>query len=147
MPTEKLEFNITLSGTYWDKKPQFAILINGVEQHRDIVSTLSDETFNVTFSADLEEEQVHVLSISLLNKTDLDTLENSDKTGIEKDMLLNIVDVEIDGISLGTLKWSNSEYIVPHLDRTITNCVNLGWNGSWNFKFSSPFYIWLLENM
>ena len=147
MSTEKLEFSVSLSGTYWDKKPEYAVLLDDIEMSHGVVDVESGTVFNIEFSADLEEDAEHTLSIVLLNKADSDTVENSDKTGIEKDMLLNIEDVEIDGISIGAMRWSHSEYVVPHLPETIKNCVNLGWNGSWNIKFTSPFYIWLLENM
>jgi hypothetical protein len=147
MTTESLEFKITLSGTYWDNLPEYAILLDGVEKSRAVVSTDSGQVFDVLFTADIEEDAEHTLSITLINKLDSDTVENADKTGIERDMLLNIVEVEIDGISLESLKWSHSEYNVTMLPEPVYNCVNLGWNGSWDIKFSSPFYIWLLENM
>jgi hypothetical protein len=68
-------------------------------------------------------------------------------------MLLNSDDIIIDDISIDKLRW-DSEY---HLDTaqkyqgsTITRmdqCVNLGWNGTYILKFSTPFYIWLLEKL
>ena len=72
---------------------------------------------------------------------------------IVKDMLLNIDNITIDDISLGHLIW-DAEYLldrpqiyqgkeIDHLDR----CVNLGWNGTYVLKFTSPFYIWLLEKL
>ena len=68
-------------------------------------------------------------------------------------MLLNIDDITIDDISLGNLLWS-AEYLLDtpqtYNGQTITkldSCVNLGWNGSYSLKFTSPFYLWLLENM
>lgn len=147
MSNENLNFKITLSGTYWEKRPEFSILLDDVEQASGIVEVDSGTIFDINFSCDVEEDADHILSIKLLNKEDSDTVENADKTVIEKDMLLNIEGVEIDGISLGALCWSLSEYNVPVLPEPVHNCVNLGWNGSWNIKFSSPFYIWLLENM
>ena len=68
-------------------------------------------------------------------------------------MLLNIDGITIDDISLGQLLW-NAEYILDkpqqYNSKEITelaNCVNLGWNGTYVFKFTSPFYIWLLEKL
>ena len=87
----------------------------------------------------------------LENKADADTvIENGE---VVRDMLLNIDDITIDDISLGNLLWS-AEYIldkkriykgqeIDHLD----GCVNLGWNGTYVLKFTSPFYIWLLEKL
>jgi hypothetical protein len=97
------------------------------------------------------DEGPHELKIRLENKVDADTvIENGE---VVKDMLLNIDDITIDDISLGNLLWS-AEYIldkkriykgqeIDHLD----GCVNLGWNGTYTLKFTSPFYIWLLEKL
>ena len=147
MANENLNFKITLSGTYWDKRPKYSVLLDGVEKTHGTVEVDSGAAFEVTFNADIEEDADHVLSVVLLNKEDSDTVENTDKTAIEKDMLLNIEGVEIDEIKLEALCWSLSEYNVTMLPEPVYNCVNLGWNGSWDIKFSSPFYIWLLENM
>jgi len=68
-------------------------------------------------------------------------------------MLLNIDDITIDDISLGNLLWS-AEYVLDHPQEyrgqtvaKLDNCVNLGWNGTYILKFTSPFYIWLLEQL
>ena len=141
MSTENLNFKITLSGTYWDKKPEYDILLNGKVMSNGFVG----ENSTIEFTADLEEDTKHTLCVRFLNKQNSDTVENEDKSAIIKDMLLNIEDVLIDGISIGTLKWTHSKYVAN--GKTYENCVNLGWNGDWVLEFDSPFYIWLLENM
>ena len=142
---ETLTFKIGLTGTYWDKKPKCTILLDGENK-----GTLTcDENLQfVEFTCDLSEEQEHLLEIRLENKTDPDTVENEDKTSIVKDMLLNIESIEIDDIELGAIKWTFSKFIPDDPKReTKKRCVNLGWNGSYQLKFTSPFYLWLLENM
>ena len=72
---------------------------------------------------------------------------------IVKDLLLNINDIKIEDISLGNLLWTADYKLdqkqtfngqeIDHLD----NCVNLGWNGTYMLTFTSPFYLWLLENI
>jgi hypothetical protein len=100
----------------------------------------------IEFSADVLEEQEHCLEIRLENKTNSDTIARGDE--IVKDMLLNIDSIEIDEIDLGEVKWNKSEFVADDPNRpTLKNCVNLGWNGSYQLKFTSPFYLWLLENM
>lgn len=146
MTTENLNFELALSGTYWENKPQYQVFLNDAIVADSVVEAASDETFVVAFNADLEEEKEHKISIRLHGKTDYDTVENADKTGILKDLLLNIVELKLDGISVGTLLHTNSKYYMDD-GKTDINCVNLGRNGDWVFKFSSPFYIWLLENM
>ena len=89
---------------------------------------------------------------ALENKTDLDTTKDA-QGNIVNDILLNIEKIEIDDIDLGNLIWQ-SEFIpdVPreYQGQTVTKlqgCVNLGWNGTYILKFTSPFYLWLLENL
>lgn len=148
MNNENLKFEISLSGTYWGKKPQFSVWL---DDHPVVQTELVNPTQTVTFEREVIEGE-HDLKIRLENKDQLtDTIiENG---AIVKDMLLNIDDITIDDISLGNLLWS-AEY---HLDapqqyqgKTITqldSCVNLGFNGTYVLKFSSPFYIWLLEKL
>jgi hypothetical protein len=33
------------------------------------------------------------------------------------------------------------------LPETFKNTTQMGHNGTWTFKFTSPFYMWLLENL
>ena len=140
MSTENLNFKITLSGTYWDKKPEYDILLNEVVMSHGFAG----ENNTVEFTTDLEEDTKHTLCVRLLNKQDSDTVQNEDKTEIVKDMLLNIDDVSIDDISIGSIKWTHSKYLAN--GETYKNCVNLGWNGDWILEFDCPFYLWLLEN-
>ena len=148
MSGENLKFDIALSGTYWGKKPQFSVWL---DDHVIQQTEFQNQTQTISFERELSEGD-HSLKIRLENKdqTTDTVIENGE---IVKDMLLNIDDITIDDISLGNLLWS-AEY---HLDqpqqyqgKTITqldNCVNLGWNGTYVLKFSSPFYIWLLEKL
>ena len=145
---ETLRFKIGLSGTYWDKRPAYSILINGVEQVSNFISCEPGIVEYEEFTVDLLEDQQHTLSIRLNNKTDSDTIQNSDCTEIVKDMLLNIHSIEIDDIDLGQLIWTVSEFIADNNSRpTLKSCVNLGWNGAYTLSFSTPFYLWLLENI
>jgi hypothetical protein len=148
MHEENLSFQISLTGTFWDKHPQFSVWLDDhVVTQTEIVS--SEEQI-VSFERRVDEG-AHELKIRLENKTDADTvIENGE---VVKDMLLNIDNITIDDISLGNLLWS-AEYVldkpqiykgqtIDHLD----GCVNLGWNGTYVLKFTSPFYIWLLEKL
>jgi len=69
-------------------------------------------------------------------------------------MLLNIASIEVEDIGLGTLLWSRSVYKLDHPQKfnnsvvtELTDCVNLGWNGTYQLEFKTPFYSWLLENI
>jgi len=148
MQEENLNFKISLTGTFWDRRPQFSVWL---DDHVVIQSEISSEAEQIVNFERRVDEGPHELKIRLENKTVNDTvIENGE---VVKDMLLNIDDITIDDISLGNLLWS-AEYIldnnqtlngkeIDHLDE----CVNLGWNGTYVLKFSSPFYIWLLEKL
>lgn len=148
MNEEKLSFVVTLSGTFWERRPQFSIWL---DDHLVVASEISHVGQQEIKFEHTIDEGLHSLKIRLDNKTNTDTiLENG---SVVQDMLLNIDDITIDDISLGNLLWS-AEYIldqpqeykgqtIDHLD----GCVNLGWNGTYVLKFTSPFYIWLLEKL
>ena len=150
---ESLHFKIGISGTYWDKRPQYSIAVGNDIIKEGAISVASDETEYIEFDYETDLD-APCLKISLLNKTNQDTVQNEDKTAIVNDMLLNIVSVEIDEIDLGHLIYSLSEY---HVDvpvkvddvttQIVKHCVNLGWNGTWQLTWNNPFYIWLLENI
>lgn len=144
-----MNFAVTLSGTYHAKKPHFSIWINeDLILHSEIAQCDVPQIFS--FIHDISPGE-HRLNIRLENKNDIDTIVKDDV--IVNDMLLNILDITIDGISLGQMLW-NAKYILDkpqkYKDKIITeldNCVNLGWNGTYTFKFNSPFQIWLLEQL
>ena len=146
MSSEILQFKIILNGTHWNKLPEFSVWLD----NEKITHGEADNDCILEFSRKVEDG-AHSLSIRLENKTPEDT--RTQAGNIVSDMLLNIKDIEIDDISLGNLLW-DAEYIldepqfynnsqITHLDR----CVNLGWNGTYKFQFSSPFYLWLLEKV
>lgn len=146
--SETLKFQIGVSGSYWDKKPAYSVSVDGVEQVSYIIAADTGVVEYAEFTLALAEDSPHLLEIKLLNKTDDDVVQSQDQTEIIKDMLLNIESISIDDIELGQLKWDESEFVAEDPDRpTLKNCVNLGWNGSYRLKFSSPFYLWLLEKL
>lgn len=148
MNEEKLNFAIALTGTYWSKRPQFSVWL---DDHVIIQSEIAGQAQQIVNFERTLNEGPHTLKIRLENKDSSDTqIENGE---VIKDMLLNINDITIDDISLGSLRWS-AEYILDHpqeykgqeIDH-LDGCVNLGWNGTYLLKFTSPFYIWLLEKL
>ena len=148
MQEENLQFKISLTGTYWDKKPQFSVWL---DDHVVIQSEIASKSEQIINFERRITEGPHQLKIRLENKTDTDTVIENDE--VVKDMLLNISDITFDDISLGNLLWS-AEYILdkPQIYKgqeidCLDGCVNLGWNGTYTLKFTSPFYIWLLEKL
>ena len=146
--TETLKFRIGVSGSYWNKKPAYSVTVDGVEQACAVIAADTGVVEYAEFTLAVLEDSPHLLEIKLLNKTDDDVVQSQDQTEIIKDMLLNIESIAIDDIELGQIKWDQSEFVAEDPDRpTLKSCLNLGWNGSYRLKFSSPFYLWLLEKM
>lgn len=159
MEQEILHFKIGVSGSSSKKQPKVRILINDHEHVNQLLTVAENTTQYFEFDATVREGACW-LAIELLNKTTLDTVLDANGNIIE-DLLLNIDSVEIDEIDLGSLLWTASDYRPNYpekyqleisrqgknLPETVKNCVNLGWNGRWTLSFTSPFYIWLLENI
>ena len=148
MNEENLNFKINLTGTFWDRRPQFSVWL---DDHAVIQSEIASSAEQIVNFDRRVDEGPHELKIRLENKTINDTVLSNGE--IIKDMLLNINDITIDDISIGSLLW-DAEYILdtPQLYNgvEVTNmhgCVNLGWNGTYILKFTSPFYVWLLEKL
>ena len=148
MQEENLSFKISLTGTFWDRRPQFSVWL---DDHVVIQSEIASSAEQIISFERRVDEGAHELKIRLENKTNADTVIEHGE--VVKDMLLNVDDITIDDISLGNLLWS-AEYVLDkkcvYNGKEITHlngCVNLGWNGSYTLKFSSPYYIWLLEKL
>lgn len=151
---ETLHFKIGVSGTSPNKQPEFNICINDHVYYTGMLSSPVNEVEYIDFDADISEGN-HSLNITFLNKDPSDTVQKDGE--IVEDLVLGIRSIEIDQIDIGTLKWTLSKYypIYPeeYTDNTqkqiteLSECVNLGWNGTWRLPFASPFYIWLLENL
>lgn len=160
MESEKLHFKVYLKGSKHQKCPEFLIGLNGFNCVSDSLPAYNGDSTLYEFTVEGAKEGENILSISFLNKSNRDTILDLDGNIIE-DLLLNIEKIEINDINLETLIWSHSSYepVYPEsyiqnmaltgdiLPTQVTNCVNLGWNGTWKLPFTSPFHIWLLENM
>lgn len=157
---ETLHFKIGLSGSSDKKHPEFQISVNEQEcVGRRQLTAGANEVEYFEFDVEIEQEDCS-LTIELLNKSMYDTVLDPNGNIVE-DLLLNIDSIEIDEINLGSLLWVASEYkpnypqkhqlkvtqLGQELPEVVKNCVNLGWNGKWTLPFTSPFYIWLLENI
>ncbi len=159
MATEKLKFKIELYATMWDKPPVAEILINDQSYFMDEIKSTEDKPHLIEFTHELEEEKEHSLIINRTNKGRNQTVIN-EKGDITHDQLLHIKRIEIDEIDIGALMFEGEytpKYPEPwatqqresgqDLKDSFKNVSQMGFNGTWEFKFSSPFYMWLLENL
>lgn len=156
---ESLHFKIGLSGSSAKKHPMFKISVNGQQLVDGQLTSTANKTEYFEFDTEIEEGDCSLV-IEFLNKSAADTVLDSNGNIIE-DLLLNIDSIEVDEIDLGSLLWTASDYRPDYpekyrskmlaagqeLPESVKNCVNLGWNGRWILPFTSPFYIWLLENI
>jgi len=159
MATEKLKFKLELFATMWDKPPHAEILIDGKSYYNSEITSTQDNPTLIEFEAELEEDKKVDLIINRFNKTVPQTVVN-EKGDILKDQLLHIKRIEIDEIDLGSLVFTGlytPKYPEPwatqmaesgrELRESFTNVTQMGHNGEWKFTFTTPFYMWLLENL
>ena len=159
MGTEKLKFKLELYATMWDKPPHAEILINDKSYFKDDITATEDKPQVIEFEHEVEEGVDYELIIKRSGKVNNQTVVN-DKGDLLKDQLLNIKSIEIDEIDIGALVYEGiytPEYPEPwatqqreagtELKESFKNVTQIGHNGTWRFKFSSPFYMWLLENL
>jgi hypothetical protein len=159
MGTEKLKFKLELYATMWDKPPVVNILIDGKSYHNGDITGTEDAPNVIEFEKDLDTEKSHQLVIQRSGKSDSQTLINA-KGDILKDQLLNIKRIEVDGIDMGALVYEGEytpEYPEPwatqqreagqDLKDSFKNVTKMGFNGTWRWTFTTPFYMWLLDNL
>lgn len=158
MATEKLKFKLELYATMWDKPPVADIKINEKSYFKEEIASTKDKPTIIEFEHELEEGKSYNLIIHRLGKDKYQTILKNGK--IEKDQLLQIKSIEIDEIDLGSLiyegaykpnypePWASQQAKAGNkLPETLKNVTQMGHNGTWTLSFTSPFYMWLLENL
>jgi hypothetical protein len=159
MATEKLKFKLELHATMWDKPPVAEILINDKSHFTGDITGTEDKPTVVEFEHEFTEGEKCELIIKRSGKDKGQTVVN-DNGDILKDQSLHIKSMEIDEIDLGALVYEGvytPEYPEPwatqqreagtELPESFKNVTSMGHDGTWKFKFESPFYMWLLENL
>ena len=159
MATEKLKFKSELYATMWNKPPHAEIMINDKSFFKGDITGTEEKPNIIEFEQELVEGEESSLSIRRSGKGKYETVVN-DKGDILKDQLLNIKSIEIDEIDIGALVYEGvytPDYPEPWatqqrdagvvLEKTSKNVTQMGHNGVWTFSFTSPFYMWLLENL
>ena len=158
MAIEKLKFKLELYATMWNKPPVADITIDGKSYFKDEITSTKEKPTIIEFEHELEESKSYNLVINRSGKGNRETVVEDKK--IVKDQLLHIKSIEIDEIDIGSLiyegiykpeyptEWATQQVKLGNkLPETIKNSPSLGHNGTWTFSFTSPFYMWLLENL
>ena len=143
----------------WDKPPVAEILINDKSYFKQEITSTEDKPTLIEFEHECEEGKDYELIIKRSGKDKSQTVVN-EKGDLLKDQLLHIKNIEIDEIDVGALVYEGvytPEYPEPwasqqresgtELRESFKNVTAMGHNGTWRFKFTSPFYMWLLENL
>ena len=159
MGTEKLKFKLELYATMWDKPPHAEILVNDKSYFNNDITGTEDKPNVIEFEHEFMGGEKSELIIKRSGKGNNQTVVN-DNGDLLKDQLLHIKGIEIDEIDLGALVYEGlytPDYPEPwatqqresgaDLQESFKNVTRMGHNGTWQFKFASPFYMWLLENL
>jgi hypothetical protein len=159
MATEKLKFKLELYAKMWDKPPVAEIKLNSKSYFKSEITSTEQDPTTIEFEAELTEESEYNLIIERSGKGKNQTV--LDQQGnITKDQMLYIKSISIDEIDIGALVYEGvytPKYPEPwatqqresgqDLKDSFKNVTQMGFNGEWKFTFSSPFYMWLLENL
>ena len=159
MATEKLKFNLEFYATMWDKAPHAEVLIDDKSYFYNDITGTENKPDLIEFEHEFEEGKSYELIIKRTGKDRNQTVIDNEGD-ILKDQLLHIKSIEIDKIDIGSLVYEGiytPDYPEPwatqqrqtgnELRESFKNVTQMGHNGTWNFKFESPFYMWLLENL
>ena len=158
MATEKLKFKLNLYSIMWDKAPHVDIIVDGKTHFTGEVKGTEKEPTLIEFEAEVEENKEYDFVIKRSGKDGSQTKLQDGK--IVKDQLLVIKRIDIDDIDIGALVFEGEftpEYPEPwasqqkeagnELKASFKNVTHMGFNGTWRLSFTSPFYMWLLENL
>ena len=148
---ENINFKIKLHGHDCnDRWPACKILLND-----DVMfdGEIQDETL-VEFDASVVDDSVdNKLVIDYYNKDfRLDVVLDANGN-IIKNKTIDILDICVEDIDLNQIPFDKNTVEVyekeypQDLPRTRKNDMELSWNSTWTLEFSSPVYIWLLENI
>jgi len=138
-----VEMQIRASGT----GTKLIVSVDGVEHHSIYPGP---DPFTIKIDVSVEDESEHLLEITLAEKTQDHTKVDANGNILE-DILITVDKVLFDGIDIDQILTKVSEYHHDHngtTDPVIDGFYGiLGCNGTAKIKFTSPVYLWLLENM
>ena len=143
---ETVKFNCVVGGT------DFTVPL-GMEIWLDNHKFFDQDHINQTYQVEHEisdDDGDHELRFVLKNKLS-DHTRVDNKGNILNDATVNVSDIEFDGINCQYLTTKLAEYhhdFNGSQDPTVDEFYGeLGCNGTVTLKFTTPIYIWLLENM
>ena len=151
---EKINFKIDLDIITHDKvkeHPFVNISINGYPQFGEILS----KSTVVEIDTEIEDDTENFLSIEYTNKDPLTDVVLGPDNSIIADKRIEIKNITINDIDLDFFAFEDTDIFTYDIydpaspQDTVNNfdATKLSWNGRTTLKFTTPIYIWILENL
>ena len=145
---ETVNIKFSLEPEWFNNAPKIKVAIND----QILLDVELGTRLEYEQTVELEDDSNHQLTFTLYNKTKYDTVV---KDGvIEKDTLIKISNIELEDIDLTSMLSLNKELFYYEHDNNGTTQLEkhtlydtLGCNGTATINFTTPFYVWLLENL
>lgn len=114
------------------------------------IITVSDTLQQVSLPVSDDIEANHELRITMRGKTSAHTQLDA-QGNITSDVLVHVENLAMDEIVLGSIGWNLAQYQHDHNGTTdmveTTFFGPMGCNGTVSLAFTTPVYLWLLENL
>ena len=129
--------------------PFVNISLNGFPQFGEIC----EKDTVVEFDVEIEDNTENFLTIEYMNKDPKQDIVLGDDGAISKDKRVIINSISFDYIELDFFQLTDPdtfryEPIDPEgIDATGFDATKLAWNGKTTLRFTTPTYLWLLENL
>lgn len=126
---------------------RLSVILDG-QEIQSLEPTAEDQKISLQINDDIESE--HCLSLIMSGKQ-MDHTKIDDQGQIVEDRMIEITDVRMDDIELGYIFTQLAKYTHDHNGTSEITTVpfygTMGCNGRVDFRFNTPVYLWLLENM
>ena len=146
---ETVEVKFTLEPTWFNNAPKIKVAIN----NNILLDTQLEEKLDFKQTVELSEDNSHQLTFTLYDKTNNDTEILEDGT-IKQDTLINLLQLQLNDVDLTDTMSLNKDVFYYEHDSNGTAQLEkhtlyniLGCNGTATINFTTPFHVWLLENL
>ena len=141
---EKIKLRAVIDSEYFNNPPYLRISIG-----EDVLTDLP-VTEEIVIEKELlvEDEKQYKLNFTLHDKSKYDTVVEDGK--IIKDTVVKIKQIELDDVDITSMLSINQDsfyYVYNDLPEKHTFYDTMGVNGTSTIEFTTPFYVWLLENL
>ena len=145
---EKVNIKFSLESKWFNNAPKIKVAVDD----QVLLDTQIENKLDFEQTVNLEDNSNHQLTFTLYNKSKYDTVI---KDGvIQKDTLIKISNIELEEIDLmSILSLKKDLFYYEHNNNGSTELERytlydtLGCNGTATINFSTPCYVWLLENL